>query len=66
MLAGLICQLLVESLMNLTEPLQKPRLAPPEWKLPGEARNSSGPRRFAQTGPRLTLNGGLENRRRDV
>src|SRR5262245_3499894 len=60
-LEGLICQLLIESLMNLTEPSQKQKLAPPGWKLPGEATNSSGPRRVAQILPRLTLNGGLLN-----
>src|SRR5262245_34683345 len=57
MLAGSICQLLIESLMNLTDPSQNAKFAPPGWKLLGEATNSSGPSRVTQTGPRVTLNG---------
>src|SRR6516162_5817082 len=43
MVDGLICQLLIESLMNLTEPSQKAKLAPPGWKLLGADTNSSVP-----------------------
>ena len=38
-----ICQQLIESLRNLTEPSAKPKLAPPGWKLAAEATYASGP-----------------------
>src|SRR5262249_47391263 len=61
MVAGLIVQLLIESLMNLTEPSQKAKLAPPGWKLLGAEMNSSVPLRVTQTAPRLTLKGAFWN-----
>src|SRR5437016_1415044 len=40
---GLIGQQLIDSLMNLTEPSQNRKLAPPGWKLDAAATNVSDP-----------------------